>query len=149
MIIDLGGGTADIVSYEVLKEFQVKELVYPSGGPWGSSVIDEEFESILKNLFGSEVMTEFQKSYPAHYVELFKEFEKSKTTFFKQKTLTGKTIEQLRRQNHNVTLPTEFIDFLDEKFGDELPDKVEAFELLGTQRFTPFFFFFFFFLIFF
>ncbi len=42
-VLDLGGGTADIACHQIIDKFKVKEAIPPSGGPWGSSYIDEAF----------------------------------------------------------------------------------------------------------
>eukprot|EP01083_Nonionella_stella_P079689 218766_1 len=36
ILIDAGGGTVDIACHEIVSEFGVKEVLPPSGGPWGS-----------------------------------------------------------------------------------------------------------------
>ncbi len=51
MIVDAGGGTIDITCHEMLgKNKPLKELVPPSGGPWGSSYVNENFIHFLKEL---------------------------------------------------------------------------------------------------
>ena len=52
MIIDAGGGTVDIGCHEFMENCSVKELHYPTGGPWGDICVDEAFENLLRCLLG-------------------------------------------------------------------------------------------------
>ena len=40
MLLDLGGGTADIVCHEVVQNFKVKEIIGPKGGDFGGKQIE-------------------------------------------------------------------------------------------------------------
>merc|ERR1719410_2082251 len=53
ILIDAGGGTVDIAFHEILGDFGVKECHHPSGGPWGSCYIDDEFVKILNIIFSA------------------------------------------------------------------------------------------------
>ncbi|KAF2103534.1 hypothetical protein NA57DRAFT_53054 [Rhizodiscina lignyota] len=53
-ICDAGGGTVDLVSYEILKlrPLELKELVPPTGGIAGSMIINKRFEQWIKDTVG-------------------------------------------------------------------------------------------------
>lgn len=50
MILDCGGGTIDITTHQVVETapLSLKELNEPTGGPWGSTVLDAKFKQFLK-----------------------------------------------------------------------------------------------------
>ncbi len=52
ILADLGGGTADICCHEIMEghEGAVQEINVPSGGPWGSTFIDDEFFKLLRKI---------------------------------------------------------------------------------------------------
>ncbi|ETO02595.1 hypothetical protein RFI_34823, partial [Reticulomyxa filosa] len=83
MMLDLGGGTADIACHEIKGPFEVKELIAPSGGAWGSYYIDKAFEFMLIEIFSSDHMNEFKAIHPGKFRELMSNFERSKCDFFK------------------------------------------------------------------
>ena len=56
MIVDSGGGTIDITCHQVLgKDEGLREIAPPSGGDWGSTYVNENFEKFLRDVFGSIV----------------------------------------------------------------------------------------------
>ena len=133
LLLDLGGGTADIACHEIVDESHVKEIRSPSGGPWGSAYIDKEFEKLLKIIFKPKWIDRFEKKYPDKYVSLLNSFRfrKQKFTFgqnsirfndnFQQNNLELFTMNSMafiqfasenksenERKYHNIKLPFEF-----------------------------------------
>lgn len=68
----------DVTSYEVLTGKGLKELFPPSGGDWGGNRVNEEFLSLLGDLFGTDGLKEFRRSNSSEYHELEKSIEISK-----------------------------------------------------------------------
>ncbi|XP_062607575.1 heat shock 70 kDa protein 12A-like [Saccostrea cucullata] len=60
MVVDLGGGTADITLHQLQKTGTIVELTPASGGLWGGTRIDKAFESFLLDLFCKTSMEKFQ-----------------------------------------------------------------------------------------
>ena len=56
LVLDAGGGTVDLSSYEVVssRPFQVKQLAAPNGGPYGSTQVDMAFIRFMRELIGPE-----------------------------------------------------------------------------------------------
>nr|XP_022294724.1 heat shock 70 kDa protein 12A-like [Crassostrea virginica] len=75
LVLDAGGGTVDIIVYEVTTDQTLKELVKPSGGDWGDTCVDNCFEKTLIEVISSEVMDEFRLKHTGDYIELFRDFE--------------------------------------------------------------------------
>jgi hypothetical protein len=56
VLCDAGGGTVDLISYEVtaLDPLELKELVPGTGGLAGSLMLNKRFEDFVKNIVGDE-----------------------------------------------------------------------------------------------
>lgn len=81
LILDCGGGTIDITTHEIIKlrPLELKELLAPCGGPFGSICIDHEFFNFIKKLIGSERYLKLINS--EAYLELEKKWEECKVNF--------------------------------------------------------------------
>ncbi|KEZ45057.1 hypothetical protein SAPIO_CDS2479 [Scedosporium apiospermum] len=67
VICDAGGGTVDLVSYEILSldPFELKALTAPSGGICGSMMVNKLFEEEIKKVVGDSAYAELKKT-PAY-----------------------------------------------------------------------------------
>ena len=122
ILVDAGGGTVDIICHEVLDDFGVKEIYYPSGGKWGSCYIDDQYIKLLKSIFGTRWINEFKKKSPESYVELINYFQNSKETFYaksnvkRRGNINGNQNDlDDDHQYHNVRLPAGFLSFAEDK----------------------------------
>ena len=82
MVLDCGGGTVDITMHRVLErrpQMQLEELAAPSGGPFGSTFVDREFEKLMQDLVGDEAFARFKPS--AEWVQLMRAWEGLKLSF--------------------------------------------------------------------
>jgi molecular chaperone DnaK (HSP70) len=80
MIVDCGGGTADITTSELesSEPFSLKEVATPAGGPWGSTEVDKNFIQFLSQFLGEHHFSHLQTSEVV--VELLKKWEAVKIT---------------------------------------------------------------------
>ncbi|KAK3591135.1 hypothetical protein CHS0354_040199 [Potamilus streckersoni] len=78
LLMDLGGGTADMIAYEVLESGDLRQLTEPNGGAWGGILVDEAFWSLLKKHYGSEVINSFTTEERSDYLEMQRFFELKK-----------------------------------------------------------------------
>merc|ERR1719361_1899484 len=107
---DAGGGTVGIACHEIVGQFGVKEVHHPSGGPWGSCYIDDQYIKMLAQIFGKEVMEEFQREHPNVYVELIHNFQAAKATFWEKES----------EDAHNCRVPEDFVCYLEDRlFGNQ------------------------------
>ncbi|XXG97656.1 hypothetical protein Hte_003963 [Hypoxylon texense] len=62
VICDAGGGTVDLVSYAItsLDPFLVKALTRPTGGPFGSIMLNKSFEQYIEQLVGKDAFLELR-----------------------------------------------------------------------------------------
>ncbi|XP_060082630.1 heat shock 70 kDa protein 12A-like [Ylistrum balloti] len=93
MVLDIGGGTADISVHERQMDERLKEIHEPSGGPWGGTAVDRELFKFLTRIFGEKSIESFKRKYMADYVELCRNFEIKKRTITEE--TTGKVILKL------------------------------------------------------
>lgn len=78
MVLDLGGGTADINVHQVADDGSLQELHKASGGAWGGTKVDASFIRLLSAIIGDNVMDVFRRKHPADYIDLLREFEVKK-----------------------------------------------------------------------
>ncbi|OKL57977.1 hypothetical protein UA08_06780 [Talaromyces atroroseus] len=63
MIVDMGGGTVDLITYTIkqLKPLKVEEACVGSGAKCGSSTIDRQFLKFMRQRFGTEFTSKSEK----------------------------------------------------------------------------------------
>ncbi|WAR31396.1 HS12A-like protein, partial [Mya arenaria] len=81
MVVDLGGGTADISVHERKADGTLREIHRASGGDWGGTNVDNNFIGLLEEVYGSERMHELKTKFQDDYLELLREFEAKKLAF--------------------------------------------------------------------
>jgi molecular chaperone DnaK (HSP70) len=81
MVLDCGGGTIDITTYEVqsVAPLQLKAIAIPCGGAWGGENINAEFRKFLRELLGDALFKENEDPYA--FYTIYSEFEKVKVVF--------------------------------------------------------------------
>ena len=125
ILIDAGGGTVDIACHQFMNNNSVKELYYPSGGPWGDMYVDDAFENILNDLLGNDLLNSIKKDEPNAYFNLFQNFRKTKMHF--EDKGDGKFI--------NIRFPGDFVNAIENDIEwDELESKLENFEYKGHKN---------------
>lgn len=112
MVVDSGGGTIDMVTYEtVLVDGKVglKGICPPTGSADGSTYVDYEFLQYLKQKLTPEVINHFHDEYPLEYLRLMDTWEGIKCSF--------------NPQDDEITyfpLPTSLYKILDTEYRDIL-----------------------------
>jgi hypothetical protein len=63
VVLDAGGGTVDIAAYEVVsaRPFKVKQLAAPTGGPYGSTQVNDTFMTFVRDLIGPAASAELDR----------------------------------------------------------------------------------------
>ncbi|XP_033744268.1 heat shock 70 kDa protein 12B-like [Pecten maximus] len=99
MVLDAGGGTVDITVHQVQDGGTLREVCAASGGDWGGTKVDEQFENLLKNVFGQDVFETFRRENIDDFLEILRNFE------VKKRTLSG-------RQDEHITfsIPPSLLD---------------------------------------
>lgn len=78
IVADLGGGTADIATHQVLHGNKLRELFRATGGDLGAAKVNNNFTMFLKDIFGDDVIDDFQRRSRVSYMELMRDFENQK-----------------------------------------------------------------------
>lgn len=105
MVVDLGGGTADITVHEKGLNGQLKEMYQASGNECGGTSVDKRFYELFIKILGEPIMTKLTKEDPTAHLDLFREFETVKRTISPSKT--GKI---------NITIPYASLDAICKKY---------------------------------
>ncbi|XP_061165028.1 heat shock 70 kDa protein 12A-like [Saccostrea echinata] len=85
MVVDLGGGTADITIHQKAEDNTLEELMPASGGPWGGKSVDDAFMKFLTDLAGEKAMKNLKEESMEDYVEILRSFETKKRTILPEK----------------------------------------------------------------
>ncbi|GLH08106.1 Heat shock 70 kDa protein 12A, partial [Gryllus bimaculatus] len=117
MVVDCGGGTVDITVHELSERSgTLRELHKATGGPWGSMGVDAEFERLLGDVFGEELVAQFKAKRPASYTELMVSWEARK-----------RSASPHRDSPLSVFPPFSFIDFFRKTKGKEIEQAVRKY----------------------
>ncbi|XP_063413407.1 heat shock 70 kDa protein 12A-like [Mytilus trossulus] len=106
VVVDLGGGTADITVHEILTDGLLEEVVPPSSGAWGGTAIDDAYLRFLEKVFGEKVVQELKLKELEDYTELIHEFE------VKKRSIKTDTTDDVV-----ITMPVGFIDIIKKHCG--------------------------------
>ncbi|KAK3582000.1 hypothetical protein CHS0354_030952 [Potamilus streckersoni] len=81
ILADLGGGTVDITVHAIDMSGNLIELHPPSGGPWGGTKVDAEFNTLLETIYGKSVISSFNKDNKDDVLYMMQDFENKKREF--------------------------------------------------------------------
>ncbi|XP_060070185.1 heat shock 70 kDa protein 12A-like [Ylistrum balloti] len=85
MVLDLGGGTADITVHQRQHDGTLKELLPATGGAFGGKSVDDAFSACLADIVGEENMKKLQDESMEDFIDLFREFETKKRAIYEDK----------------------------------------------------------------
>ncbi|XP_052799179.1 heat shock 70 kDa protein 12B-like [Mya arenaria] len=104
MVLDLGGGTADISVHEKMQDGSLKEIHKASGGPWGGTAVDLNYMKWLTNLFGEATMEQFKDQEMADYFDIQREFETKKRNILPDTTgmITFRVAASLKEIHNDI-----------------------------------------------
>lgn len=78
MVVDLGGGTADITVHKQTADGTLEEMLPATGGPLGGTSVDDEYVKLLDTIGGKGILEAFSKISMEDYLSILKEFEAKK-----------------------------------------------------------------------
>lgn len=110
----ISGGTADITVHERQDDGGLKELHKPSGGPWGGTKVDEEFNQLLIKIVGAPVFKKFCDENKADHIDLQRELETKKRTI--TPTSTGKI---------TIKVPVSIVQTYENEMGETIKEAIE------------------------
>ena len=100
----LPGGTFDVTVHEVQCDGAIKEVHKVTGGPYGGMYVNQQFESLLEELFGARKLEAYRKQFPSDWLSLMNEFEGKKR---------GKRILDSSLMT-NIRLPRTFVSLVNQ-----------------------------------
>lgn len=133
IVVDCGGGTVDLTVHEMEETGTLKELYKASGGAWGATGVDREFENLLVKIFGIDFVVSFKNTKPAGWVDLMIAFEAKK-----------RTANPAKATPLNISLPFSFIEHYQKLKGSNVEAAIRRFSnkdikwsSQGMLRLTP------------
>ncbi|XP_052078590.1 heat shock 70 kDa protein 12A-like isoform X2 [Mytilus californianus] len=81
IVLDIGGGTVDVTAHEIQRDGTLQELYQATGGCWGGSTIDLEFQGLLCTIFGSDVISKINDEHPNEMIDILLDFEMIKRSY--------------------------------------------------------------------
>lgn len=116
-MVDCGGGTVDLTVHELDSQTgTLQELHRGTGGACGATGVDEQFELLLKKIFGKDFIEQFKNKRPAGWVDLMIAFEAKKRTASPNKT-----------NPLNISMPYSFIDYFKKHKSSSIDSAVKKF----------------------
>ena len=58
-------GTLDVTVHEIRDDGNIKEIHRVTGGPYGGMYVNQQFETLLEELFGIQRIQKFKKQHPS------------------------------------------------------------------------------------
>ena len=114
MVIDLGGGTADITCHQKDADGKLRELQKASGGAWGGTRVDEAFNQLLIKIVGAAQFRNFQQKNKADALDILREMETKKRSITKE--TDGKV---------TLKVPVSLIQSFEKETGEEIKDVIK------------------------
>ncbi|XP_022802749.1 heat shock 70 kDa protein 12A-like isoform X1 [Stylophora pistillata] len=78
IVADIGGGTLDVTVHEIQDDGRIREIYKVTGGPHGGMYVNQKFESLLDELFGTPMLQSYREQFPSDWLCLINEFEGKK-----------------------------------------------------------------------
>nr|XP_002735988.2 PREDICTED: heat shock 70 kDa protein 12A-like [Saccoglossus kowalevskii] len=114
MIVDCGGGTVDITMHRITSDKKLMEIHKATGGPFGGAQVDEEFEKLLKKIFGEKFILDYKNEYPPDWLRIIMEFEMKKT------------LDRISKGNDSrIRLPYTFTEFHTKQLKTSMAKSIE------------------------
>ncbi|XP_056013346.1 heat shock 70 kDa protein 12A-like isoform X2 [Ostrea edulis] len=124
MVLDLGGGTADITVHEVQSNQKLREVHHATGGAWGGTKVDDAFYQFLAKLFGNDVLSTLKDENMDDYITLFRDFETKK-----------RTIKPNLEDKVTITLPFRLLEIFKEQSEETLAEALPQTRYAKTVEF--------------
>ena len=110
------GGTLDVTVHEIDDDGSIKEIFQVTGGPYGGIKVNEQFESLLDELFGAERLNQYRWQFPSDWLSLMNEFEGKKRG---KRILDGCLMTNIRLPRSFVSLVTQSRSSAMERYGSK------------------------------
>ncbi|KAL5021285.1 hypothetical protein ScPMuIL_000440 [Solemya velum] len=100
MVVDIGGGTADITVHRIENGGRLAEVYRASGGAWGGMAVDFEFEKQMRKIIGTDVLRDFSDEHKLDYIHMMRSFE-----------LAKRSVDASKQKDVQVLVPTSLVEF--------------------------------------
>ena len=123
------GGTLDVTVHERKDDGTMKEIYKVTGGPYGGSKVNHQFEGLMNELFGDQELYEYRKVFPSDWLKLKNDFEEKKRN---NRALQGKETKILLPVSLTTTAK-EIRPQARERYGEEVKIVREEYLSLSSR----------------
>ncbi|XP_022802754.1 heat shock 70 kDa protein 12A-like [Stylophora pistillata] len=103
MVVDIGGGTLDVTAHEKQIDGTIKEIYKVTGGPYGGVKVNEQFKSLLDQIFGQQKMYDYRQQFPSDWLKLMSDFEIKK-----------RGVRVVQQKETRIRLPRSFVSWVND-----------------------------------
>lgn len=109
MVLDMGGGTVDIVVHKIMEDGTLAEVYKASGGDWGGTIVDAQFKEFVGGLLeNKECFEKLWELAPLDALDFERDFEAKK-----------RQISSNMRGNIRLQLPSRLKQFANTEVQDQ------------------------------
>ncbi|WAQ98304.1 LOW QUALITY PROTEIN: HS12B-like protein, partial [Mya arenaria] len=116
MVVDAGGGTVDVIVHEIVGDKKLKELTSASGGPWGGTMVDNEFDAFMETIFGKDFYYRFKNECVGDYTDLHRELE-----------LKKRNVNSNNDDKETFSLPFALLELMDKKMATLVDQRLQIY----------------------
>ncbi|KAL3879977.1 hypothetical protein ACJMK2_032251 [Sinanodonta woodiana] len=120
MVLDIGGGTADIVCHQILDDGCLGEVHQASGGPYGGTVVDNEFLTFFRSIFGADIIKKYKDQHLDDYLGLLETFDRKKRHF-----------DGSSQRDISIRIPFELVELLEEEIDQSIHEYIRQHPKIG------------------
>ncbi|KAK3084550.1 hypothetical protein FSP39_015203 [Pinctada imbricata] len=123
MVLDLGGGTADLTVQKIGADDRLVQVHKASGGSWGGTRVNHYYFGFMIDIFGKDVMRKFCRDHMIEYLFMLRNFEQKK-----------RKVKLVNDEKHiDVRVPAELVETFRDVQGKELNAHIESKRLLAGK----------------
>ncbi|KAL4230331.1 Heat shock 70 kDa protein 12A [Mactra antiquata] len=115
MVIDLGGGTADITVLQRQDDGGLRQLHKASGGAWGGAKVDEEFFGMIIRIIGAPIFTKCIDENKADRLDMQRELET------KKRSITPKTNGKV-----TIKIPADLLQTFESESCEDIMEAIDG-----------------------
>lgn len=108
------GKTVDISIYQKQSNGTYKELLIPTGGPWGGTKVDEAFDQLIIKIVGASCFQKFTEDFKADNLDIYRELEIRKWS-----------VKPEFNSKVTIKLPVSLVTTFEEETGEKIREMIQ------------------------
>ncbi|KAK3577080.1 hypothetical protein CHS0354_037109 [Potamilus streckersoni] len=120
MVLDIGGGTADITCHQILDDGSLGEVYLACGGDYGGTMVDNEFFKLFRSIFGADIIEKYKDQHLDDYLAITQTFDRKKRYF-----------DGSSKRDISIRIPVELIELFEEEIGQSVDESIRQHPRIG------------------